>query len=243
MPKRIDKLTKEQEAQMGPWAKKWIAIGLSTGKSNKKATEKAIKVCYEAAKLDSAIPIVWCPSPMAGALAASIARSVIDNQKKESDSAVGSAVYSAVNSAVYSEVNSAVYLEVRSAVDSAVRSAEKIQWHDWFGGSLWTEWPSYIDFFVDACDLTLDNNIAKLWNAYRTITLNCSYWIPNKHFCIVCEKPRRLHLQNGKLHNMNGMAIEFADGWGLHALDGKVFDSHHAMHKEILGVKPEIIHA
>ena len=227
MPKRIDKLTKEQEAQMGPWAKKWIAIGLSTGKSNKKATEKAIKVCYEAAKLDSAIPIVWCPSPMAGALAASIARSVIDNQKKESDSAVGSAVYS----------------EVRSAVDSAVRSAEKIQWHDWFGGSLWTEWPSYIDFFVDACDLTLDNNIAKLWNAYRTITLNCSYWIPNKHFCIVCEKPRRLHLQNGKLHNMNGMAIEFADGWGLHALDGKVFDSHHAMHKEILGVKPEIIHA
>ena len=254
MPKRIDKLTKAQEEQMASWAERWIAIGLSTGKSNKKATEKAIRFAYSAAKLEPNIPIIWTPSPMAGALAASIARAAIDKQRNDGDSAVRSAVASAVRLAVGSAVHSAVALAVRSAVDSAVhlavalavRSAVRlavgsagINWHELNGGTMWAAWPAYISFLVEACDLSLDANITPLWDAYRTISTNCSYYIPNKNFCIVCEKPRKIHLQSGKLHNANGIAISFRDGWGLFALNGTVFESLSHVHQELLGIELE----
>lgn len=42
--KRIDKLTPEQKAQMGGWAKRWIEIGLRTGETDFETFDKYLRV-------------------------------------------------------------------------------------------------------------------------------------------------------------------------------------------------------
>lgn len=42
--------------------------------------------------------------------------------------------------------------------------------------------------------------------------------------CIVVKKPIEVHLLNGKLHNLDGPAIRWADGSELHFVDGRVVD-------------------
>ena len=51
MPKRIEKLTKKQEAIVPEWRDKWIKIGLSTERADRPRFERAVAGCYRAAKL------------------------------------------------------------------------------------------------------------------------------------------------------------------------------------------------
>lgn len=79
MPRRIDKLTSEQEAMMEPWADKWIEVGLRTGPSDHAAFEAAAERCYEAAGVPWHGRVAWVGSPMTMALAAPIAAHIIGN--------------------------------------------------------------------------------------------------------------------------------------------------------------------
>mgnify|MGYP001438152239 FL=1 len=38
---------------------------------------------------------------------------------------------------------------------------------------------------------------------------------------IICERPKKVIRANGRLHNPNGMAIEWHDGWGLYFINGR----------------------
>lgn len=44
-------------------------------------------------------------------------------------------------------------------------------------------------------------------------------------YCILNEKPVAIHLVDHKLHNPNGLALEYKDGTGIFALDGVRFKS------------------
>lgn len=67
---RIDKLTPEQEAQLGEWRDRWLAIGLSTTPADREAAESGVIAAYRAARLDPPQFIVWLRSPLEGAIAA-----------------------------------------------------------------------------------------------------------------------------------------------------------------------------
>jgi hypothetical protein len=128
MVARIDSLTEEHKARMPEWARKWIAIGLTTGQADRPKFEAAVRECYACASLDPPKAIVWVPSPIVGALAFPIAAYILGlTDQLQSGRAIpialSSAVRSAVESAVGSAVRSAVESAVRSAVGSAVRSA------------------------------------------------------------------------------------------------------------------------
>ncbi len=242
MPTRIDKLTPEQEAAMEGWAQKWISIGLCCEPADREKAEKAYRACYRYARLKDDVPIIWVQSPVVGAFAASISRSLLDDSAVGSavdsavysavysavGSAVGSAVYSAVDSAVYSAVDSAVYSAVYSAVDSAVRSAVdsaslRISWHGWLGGQLWAYWPAFEGFFREVCKLTLGKDLTRAASAYAATSEHAGYWWPNKRFIIACDRPRSIKRDpNGQLHSETGLAIEYRDGWGLYAWHGTV---------------------
>jgi len=63
----------------------------------------------------------------------------------------------------------------------------------------------------------LDNSLPPLVEAVRA----GGWWWPLKHICFACDNPTELHLdQNRRLHNEQGMAVCFEDGWGFWALDG-----------------------
>ena len=77
MPKRITKLTPEQEAAMDGHAQKWIRFGWNTGPVDWAAWEKGARSCYAYAGVPFPDRIVRVSSPLVGALAAPIAAYLI----------------------------------------------------------------------------------------------------------------------------------------------------------------------
>jgi hypothetical protein len=114
----LTKLTDEQKNAIPEHVKKWIAIGLRTGETDKKTFEAAARKCYEHAELNPNVPIVWVKSPIVGAFAASTANLIFSKMKISRD-AVDDAVAGAVRGAVRGAVTGAV----RDAVDGAVADA------------------------------------------------------------------------------------------------------------------------
>lgn len=73
-PKKLEKLTPEQEAMLPQIRDEWLAIGLATGPVDRARIERAVKVIYERGGY-TVPPIVWCDSPYEGAkLAAQMAK-------------------------------------------------------------------------------------------------------------------------------------------------------------------------
>jgi len=204
--KRINKLTKKQEAAMKPHADKWIEIGLRTGDADFETFDKYMPVCYEKAGLEYPKNVVRVQSPLVGALAASLANQILDSR----------GVRGAVSGAVI------------GAVGGAVRDAD-LKWHHWLGGQFWVggwSWGvAYSNFFFDVCGLKLDKDIMERAEAYKKVCESVNYIWPNSNFVIVCDRPKHIKRNaEGQLHSTNGKAIEYKDGWGLYMLNGVRFD-------------------
>jgi len=77
--KRKYELTEEHRAQLAPWRDRWIANGLNItpmDDGDRDAMRVAINGLYDAAKLARPERIVFCASPISGAIAASVASGV-----------------------------------------------------------------------------------------------------------------------------------------------------------------------
>lgn len=58
-------------------------------------------------------------------------------------------------------------------------------------------------------------------DAWVQICLNSAAYFPNDPFCFVCDKPELIALdENRRLHNAEGPAIKFRDGFEIYALHG-----------------------
>ena len=219
MPKRIDKLTDEQAAQMPAWRDKWIAIGLSTERADRAKFEAAVVRCYAAAKLAPPKRIVWVLSPLIMALAAPIAAYLLNK---------GGAVDGAVGDAVGGAVGDAVRGAVRGAVDGAVGDASPViraSYYRYIGGQFWVgSWwgsPSCVSFFRDVCGLKLPASIAEAAQAYQDTCESACWWWPHTDFVMVCERPTQINRDTqGRLHSAVGPAIMWSDGWGVHSWHG-----------------------
>ncbi len=59
------------------------------------------------------------------------------------------------------------------------------------------------------------------WEGQRIVAKNAYWWWSFRHFAIVSERPREIHRdEEGRLHNEDGPAISWSDGWGFHAWHG-----------------------
>ena len=223
MPKRIDKLTDEQAAQMPAWRDKWIAIGLSTERADRAKFEAAVVRCYAAAKLAPPKRIVWVLSPLIMALAAPIAAYLLnkggavrgavrgavgDAVRGAVGGAVGVAVGGAVDGAVRVAVGDAVDGAVDGAVDDAVHGAVGdavgdvpafilSNYYNYIGGQFWVGgwWgaPTSVSFFRDVCELELPTSIAEAGQAYQDTCESACWWWPHTNFVMVCERPTQIN--------------------------------------------------
>lgn len=237
--KKITKLTAAQEARFPEFVRKWIEIGLSTQPADRARAARAISSLYRLAKLKEP-RIIWLPCPISAGLSA-VVYARINKKKKAVDSlvrsavgsavhsavrsavdsvvysavgsAVGSAVYSAVGSAVYSAVDSAVRSAVGSADDSAVYSVGR----SFFGGSLWSGYGAWADYFNEVCGVVIDRS-------YLETQQTCGFFWTLDDVCFASERPSEIHRDSaGRLHSEHGLAIRYAgSGWGLAAWHGVV---------------------
>lgn len=200
MPKRITKLTADQESRFAQYVQMYTKIGLSCEEADWEKFEAGVRRCYHYAGLEPPKVFVRVQSPIVLAFAASIAAYVISslrqkdkNSKKAVDSAVGSAVHSAVRS----------------------------NWHNYIGGQFWVSWQGFLAFLRDVCDLQFNSDIWDREKAYADAQASACWWRPHKDFVMVCNRPEFIKRdEQGRLHSDRSMSIRFRDGWGLYHWHG-----------------------
>jgi hypothetical protein len=57
------------------------------------------------------------------------------------------------------------------------------------------------------------------WDVYRK-TLQLGLMYPLEGLCVVSGRPTEIYMREGRLHKDGGMALKYADGWGLYVLNG-----------------------
>jgi hypothetical protein len=198
----LKKLTKAQEDALPAWGAKWDAINLCTEPADWEKAEAAIRVFYDLAKLPQ-VPIIRVPSPRVGALAAPLTANANEglsvHPKYLDDPHVGPAIRAAAKG------------EVRSSTD-----APPPWWHHWYGGQFWAYFAAYGTFFRDVCQIP----IGPALDSYASLVESAGYIWPNRHFCMVTDRPTELHLKDLRLHKDGGKAIRYPDGWGSYFLHG-----------------------
>ncbi|RVU38425.1 hypothetical protein EOI86_03830 [Hwanghaeella grinnelliae] len=98
----------------------------------------------------------------------------------------------------------------RSSVRDAIRRSVPGQ-HD-------AGWLCFYDFFARAMGLDVETLVLR---NQAQIASSAGWWLPHEHLCWISERPRFVAQdEDGVLHNASGPAINFRDGWLLHAWRG-----------------------
>lgn len=95
----------------------------------------------------------------------------------------------------------------------------KDKYKDYLNNFCWgqheTAWLSFYWVFKDLIKET------KILEGLWLIAKSCGWWLPFSNIAILTKRPIKLHLnEEGQLHYNGGMAIEYADGFGLFRLNG-----------------------
>jgi hypothetical protein len=138
-------------------------------------------------------------------------------------STVYDAVGDAVRSAMHDAVGDAVYDAVRSAVRSAVHDAGydavgkfiTNNRHNYLGGQFWVSWQAYESFLHDVYGIKLKYNLSNMAISFRNAQSSSCWWYPATDFVMVCNRPKHIDMENGRLHSGTRLAIQWRDGWGL----------------------------
>lgn len=208
--KRIDKLTKEQEAQFPEFIKKWTDIGLCTQPAARLKAEHGIRLAYAAANLKAPLKIVWTTSPLAQGLT----RCIVNQMKDKTDKGVRASVRASVWDSVGDSVGAHVGASVGASVWDSVRASV---WDSGYGQHD-ASWIAFYDFFRRV--LLLEKQTDKL-AGLAEITESAGWYLPHQHICLISERHRRLcRNYRGQLHSHDGMALQYPDGWGIWAWNG-----------------------
>ena len=194
----IEKLTPQQIARFQEFRDKWMDVGLSTEKANRKEAVEGIYLAYEKAGL-KAPKVVWCSSPMVQGLTRSI---ILDKEWASVGASVGDSVGASVWASVGDSVRDSVWASVRDSVYGQ---------HD-------AGWLSFYSFFRDV--FRLKKQTEKL-NGLFELAQSCGWILPHKNICFASERHNILNRdEQGRLHNPSGPALMYPDGFGVWAIHG-----------------------
>ena len=71
--------------------------------------------------------------------------------------------------------------------------------------------------------------------AFRKVQENANWWFPFDTYCAVVDRPLRIELNDeGRLHSLEGKAMEFRDGFGLWYINGVEVNEQIVMKPETL---------
>ena len=201
----LEKLNQEQEILMHATRDKYLKKFFSLPKLNIKKAEEWIKWLYRFCNLKEP-QVIFVDSP----LACQYAVNMLGNQ-------VGSQVWSQVRNQVWNQVGNQVWRQVRNQVGN-----QKLEYY------VFSSYADYSDFywlsFYDFCQkLKIVKN--KDFTQYKKlIDTGIFMTIQLDGLCVVSAMPTSIKREGTKMHNPNGYAVEFADGYGQHYFYGVYFE-------------------
>ena len=219
---KLEKLTKEQEAQMQVFRDKYIDNFKSCKRPEKRKIKKGIDMIYKLAGYKNP-KIIYVKSPLGAQLLANILKD------KELSASVGDSVRDSVWDSVWDSVGDSVGDSVRDSVWASVRDsvwdsvrASKMEFYSFSSyGSIYDYgWVAFYDYFesiwIDLGKAT-DN-----FHTFKDMILGGVYdMIQFEWYCIVVELPESFSQNaNKRLHNDKWPAIRFKDGYELYRING-----------------------
>jgi len=247
--KRIDELTPEMRATFPEIIEKYIKLGLNCDEADWENSRRGIDQCYRFAKLDPPKHYVKVQSPLVMALAAPTAAWMLDRLDAVGKIVLDEEVCrEAITEALQIFADLGQIDAVAEAVCTVVlpentmlETSGKLQdprevfcgrdntkamckyiketWYKYLGGCFWMSWHAYLEVYRRA-GLELPGDTWDREDAYRTAQQSSGWWWPHTDFVMVCNRPRAIRMDNNRLHCDTGAAIEWRDGYAVHALRG-----------------------
>ena len=217
----IAKLTVEQEADLSDTRNKWLAVGLSTAPIDRDAAKAAVVKMYDCAGLPAPKVFIFLDSPLQGAMAAATLTGVMFRGQVWDQ--VGGQVGGQVWDQVRYQVGAQVWAQVRAQVGDQVRGQVLDQVGDQVGAQVWAAvygahdaaWLGFYDFFHRHFDL------AGKASGLMEVAKNCGWVWPFAGAAIITDRPATIFFDDEKrLHCASGPAIEYRDGFTVHAWHG-----------------------
>jgi len=223
----LTKLTKEQEAEQGPWAEKWIEIALSTKPVDWDLAIEGIKEEYAIAKQAPPEHFVYSPSPFITASLGPVLEKTLKSRGLERAKKLAYELSDTFNMKAHvgNNIQQDVMLQGPGAKPSrklgtkkerdALVKAVQSQWTNYVGGSFWAAWPAFTSFFRVVC------GIKEIPDVREKTTKACGWWWPGKNHCVITDRPDIIKQDRwGNLHGETGPAMRWRDGSALYLWHG-----------------------
>ena len=212
--KKIEKLTPEQEALLPAFVDYGLQYGLNTSPCDRPKAEAAIRAHYAALNRPEPKLIIWLDSPHQGAIGAAMLAGT-----KFSGDQVRVQVWAQVWDQVRDQVGDQVWDQVRDQVGAQVRDqvpSTYINYSDY-------GWVSFYEYFRRHTNIKFPKKLLDKFDSIAAGLKSGIYEIyPHKGLCVGVRPPEKIFRdEHGRIHNTEGPAIRFRDGFSVYAIHGR----------------------
>jgi hypothetical protein len=174
------------------------SVRASVGASVRASVGASVRASVRASVGDSVGDSVW----------ASVRASVLDSVWDS----VGASVWDSVGASVRDSVRASVLDSVWDSVRASVRASV---WDSVYGQHE-ASWLGFYNYFLEQLKLEPCKKLIPLMD----LAENANWWIPYKNIAIVSEKHHTCKLTSGRIHCVDGPAVQYSDGFSVWALWG-----------------------
>ncbi len=202
---KIDKLTPEQEALLPAYRDKWLKIGLQAGKGlpTKDQLKFLFKGVYEAGGFVAPEVVITVTNPLEGCLASKY----LSNMKAPFDL---TDLQGQVDGYIAENRDKkSVLKELNNELNKAIYGL-----HDGF-------WLGFYDFFLEQFGMKEIEKLVPLMDLAKA-GIGWSWCF--EQAVVVSPQPKELHMKNERLHNLNGPAIHYENGFDVYAINGVIYE-------------------
>ena len=136
-------------------------------------------------------------------------------------------LYDELKKKLYDELGNELRKKLVSELDKKLydelgRELGNELYYSWFYqcGNINAGYCAFYDFLIEEVKKPTPK-LLKIWNIFKKISEHLHYFYCFDNIVFYSEKPITLKFNaNNQLHNENGMAVEYADGWGCYSLNG-----------------------
>ena len=211
----ITKLTKEQEQQMPVCVEKWLKIGLSMERLDRKAISEYTPKLQKFLNRKNNLSLIIMNNPFYTWLAILLLRNQVWNQVGNQ---VEKQVGKQVENQVWKQVRNQVWNQVGKQVENQVgKQVEDFIW-PYLDGNFASGYFSFYDYMFENV-LKIEHEYQEFWEVYK-MSSQFSLIYPLENFIVFCEKPIKINIKNSILHCDNAPAIQYADDFNIYCLNG-----------------------
>ena len=208
MTRVIDKLTREEEAQIPLYLEKFRSYGVSTQPIDRASAEAAVTNLYAALSLKKPDKFIWVDSPRSLILTNVLLK---DSQLRGQ---LGSQLWGQLGSQLEGQLGSQLRGQLGSQLGSQLwGQLQNLEW-----GNIDSYWISFYVFINDI----LSVKTTPLAQVAHDIVKHCHVFSMFDEGVVLSERPVSLGFDSdNKLHREDGPAILYKDGFSVYALHGK----------------------